>query len=221
MNRIQCLLLDLDGTLADTAPDLAAALNKTLTDNQRPALDYDTIRPHVSRGGKALIELGFNIDQDNHLFSILHQSLLKYYQANLCNNTRLFNGMDEVLNHCQRQQIKWGIVTNKPAYLTNPLIKLLRLHDRSACVVSGDTLPQRKPDPAPLLHAAKLVGVKATNCIYAGDAYSDIQAAKDAGMVSIAAAYGYLHKSDDPGKWGADHTITSATELIELLQDAG
>ena len=220
MTYPQCLLFDLDGTLADTAPDLAAALNQTLIENEQAALDFEVIRPHVSRGGKALIRLGFNLAEQDNGFADLHQSLLIYYQNNLCNKTRLFDGMDEVLAQCESNKLKWGIVTNKPAYLTDPLVELLGLSHRAACVVSGDTLAQRKPDPAPLLHAAKLAGIEATNCVYVGDAHGDIRAAKDAGMIAIAAAYGYLDHDDDPDKWGADHVITSATELLDWCQDA-
>ena len=204
---IKTVLFDLDGTFADTAPDLADALNRTLLANQRPALPFAQIRPVVSHGGRALIELGFGITDTDATFEPLRQQLLGFYQADIAKHTQLFPGILSLLHELQRHQLHWGIVTNKPAWLTTPLMASLDLPIAPCSVVSGDTLPQRKPDPAPLLHASAMCQCDPVQCLYVGDAERDIIAGKRAGMLTMVARYGYIGEQDDPQQWQADSYI--------------
>jgi 2-phosphoglycolate phosphatase len=150
---IQTVLFDLDGTLLDTAPDLAAALNTVLAENCRAPLPFETIRPVVSHGGVAIIRRGFQLQASDPAIEPLRQRLLEVYRANISTHTRPFPGMDDVIDRLEARGLNWGVVTNKPGWLTQPLLSDLGLLQRAACVVSGDTLAQRKPDPAPMLHA--------------------------------------------------------------------
>ncbi len=214
------VLFDLDGTLLDTAPDLAAALNATLQLNGREPLPYERIRPVVSHGGKALIELGFGLDPQHPDFKPLRKQLLDLYQANIAVETRLFPGMDEVLDSLEQRGIRWGIVTNKPGWLTDPLLDALQLSARAACVVSGDTLPERKPHPAPLLHACRLAGCSPAEALYVGDAERDIEAGRNAGMRTLVALFGYLMEHDQPARWGADALIEKPADILDYLAGA-
>jgi 2-phosphoglycolate phosphatase len=214
---IKTVLFDLDGTFADTAPDLADALNRTLIANQRPALAFEQIRPVVSHGGRALIELGFGITDTDADFEPLRQQLLAFYLADIAKHTQLFAGMQQLLMDLQHNHFKWGIVTNKPAWLTNPLLESLALPTSPCSVVSGDTLPQRKPDPAPLLHASTLCQSDPAQCLYVGDAERDIIAGKRAGMLTMVARYGYISEQDDPRQWQADSYIDHPAEIFPWL----
>jgi 2-phosphoglycolate phosphatase len=216
---IKTVLFDLDGTFADTAPDLANALNRTLIANHRPALPFEQIRPVVSHGGRALIELGFGISESDAEFAGLRQQLLDYYQNDIAKHTQLFPGMLDVLHELQRHQLGWGIVTNKPAWLTTPLLACLNLPYPPCSVVSGDTLPQRKPDPAPLLHASDQCQCEPAQCLYVGDAERDIVAGKRAGMLTMVALYGYLRETDDPQQWQADSYITKPDAIFPWLNE--
>ena len=216
-SSIECVLFDLDGTLADTAPDLAAALNSTLEHFGRPTLPFETIRPHVSHGGIALIRLGFNIEPGDANFETYRKFLLDYYLENICQHTRLFDGMDELLNHLEKQQIKWGIVTNKPSWLTDPLMLAMQLTQRAVSIVSGDTCEKNKPHPMPILFACEQASVHPRNCLYIGDAERDIQAGKAAGCTTVTALFGYIDDHDKPEEWQADHNINHPTELISYL----
>jgi phosphoglycolate phosphatase len=214
---IQAVLFDLDGTFADTAPDLADALNKTLLAHNAEPLPFDAIRPVVSHGGKALIELGFNINEKDTRFEGLRRELLNYYEQDLVKHTQVFPGLLECVAELVTQRIKWGIVTNKPAWLTNPLVESLMLAHSPCCVVSGDTVQERKPHPAPLLHACQLCNVDETNTIYVGDAERDIIAGRRAGMYTVIARYGYLSQTDQPDTWQADAQIHHPHELMPLV----
>ena len=211
------LLFDLDGTLADTAPDLASALNEIRTKRGRPVLPFEKIRPVVSLGGKAMIKQGFNIDENAPEFPELLADLLETYSKNICLNTHLFPGMDQLLNYLDLESIKWGIVTNKPGWLTTPLLEALELTERPQCVISGDTLPQRKPRPEPLLHACKIMKCLPTETAYIGDAKRDIEAGKNADMYTVAARYGYISDDMDLDTWGANRIVDSPTEILEWL----
>lgn len=215
--RIRTVLFDLDGTLLDTAPDLAAALNTVLLENQREALPLAVIRGVVSHGGIALIRLGFKRDESHPEFEVLRQRLLTVYRDNLSNRTRPFPGITESLEQLEQRGLNWGIVTNKPAWLTDPLLKDLGLFDRAACVVSGDTLAQRKPHPAPMLHACALAGSKPEHCVYVGDAQRDIEAGRNAGMHTMIALFGYLRNEDRPHEWDADSMIEQPQDLLDWL----
>lgn len=218
---IKTVLFDLDGTLLDTAPDLAAALNTVLEENNRDPLPYETIRGVVSHGGIALIKLGFRIDEQDPEFEALRQRLLAIYRDNLSNLTRLFPGMEEVLERLEQNGRNWGIVTNKPAWLTEPLVADLGLLERAACVVSGDTLNERKPHPAPMLHACELAGSTPRQCVYIGDAQRDIEAGRNASMQTLVALFGYFLEDDRPHEWQADGLLEQPLDLLAWLESAG
>ncbi len=215
----QAVLFDLDGTLADTGPDLAFALNRTLEHFRREPLPYETIRPVVSHGGIALIKLGFQMQPESPGFEDRRRYLLDVYAANLCRETTLFPGMAAVLEHLEARGMPWGIVTNKPAWLTDPLIAAMQLQGRAGCVVSGDTCVNRKPHPEPILHACTLLDSPPAGTWYVGDAGRDMQAGKAAGCVTVGALYGYLHPEDPPECWQMDLTIDHPAALLELLDD--
>jgi len=215
LKKIKTVLFDLDGTLADTAPDLAGALNHVLQKHDYEPLPYKTIRPFVSHGGVALITLGFGKEHPG--FDSLYKELLAHYQENIANETVLFEGMGELLLKLEEKNINWGVVTNKPAWLTMPLMEALNLTSRAVTIVSGDTLEQRKPHPAPILHACEQAGSKAEECIYIGDAERDIEAGNRAGMPSIIALFGYISESDTPEYWGAHASINHPQEIISII----
>jgi len=171
----------------------------------------------VSHGGIALIRLGFGMEPQEPGFEERRQYLLEVYQDNICRGTRLFPGMETVLRELAAAGIPWGIVTNKPAWLTDPLLERLPLPAPPACAVSGDTCPQRKPHPMPLLHACELTGAEPATSLYVGDAERDMQAGKAAGMTTVCALFGYLLPDDEPRQWPADHYIETPGALLSLL----
>ena len=211
------ILFDLDGTLLDTAPDLADALNTVLLENQHSPLPFEDIRPVVSHGGIALIELGFKLDSSDPAFGPLRQRLLEVYRKNVSRRTQPFPGITELLDKLEQRGLNWGIVTNKPGWLTEPLLKDLDLFNRAACVVSGDTLDERKPHPAPMLHASKLANSRPEQCVYIGDAQRDIEAGNNAGMQTLVALFGYLQEADQPRTWNADSMIEQPQDLLAWL----
>jgi len=218
---IRTVLFDLDGTLADTAPDLALALNTLLEQTGKPPLPYERIRQEASYGGTALVRLGFGLNPDDNEFAELRQRFLDLYQRHLCVDTRLFDGMESVLDEIANAKMNWGIVTNKPAYLTDPLVKLLGLTDKAVAIVSGDTTNNSKPHPEPLLHACDLAGSRPEQCLYVGDAQRDIEAGLRAGMKTLVATFGYIRDDDITDDWGADGAIASPAELIDWLHTHG
>jgi phosphoglycolate phosphatase len=216
-----CILFDLDGTLLDTAPDMAGALNRLRHDEGHPALPIEHIRPHVSHGALALIKFGFDITSEHPRFEGLRQRYLDIYRNAIAVHTTLFPGMGALLAMLESNAIPWGVVTNKPGWLTEPLLAELGLLERAACVVSGDTTPSRKPDPGPLLHACRTLSVDPGRCLYVGDAERDIEAGKRAGMATVIARFGYLGVDDDPELWGADEIIDHPEELHRWLAGCG
>ncbi len=216
--KIRAVLLDLDGTLADTAPDLVAALNILLARHQRPLAPYAIARNEVSNGALGLIKLGFGAAYTADHVAGLRQEFLEIYLSNVAINSRLFHGLEDTLKEFSDNGPVWGIVTNKPGALTTPLLEALRLRDAPACVISGDRLPQRKPHPAPLLLAARELGVPAGHCVYVGDAQRDIEAGHAAGMGTIAVTYGYIRPHQDPYSWGADCVITRPSALLNAVK---
>ena len=217
--RCNAVLFDLDGTLVDTAPDMVAVLQELQRSHGIDPVDYELGRAYVSNGALGLLGLGFP-DIEHAVGSELHAAYLERYALRLCEASALFPGLDRLLQVLDAAGLPWGVVTNKPAHLTDPLLDCLALAARSACTVSGDTLPQRKPDPAPLLHACELAGLLPQNTIYVGDASRDIQAGQNAGMATIAAAYGYVTPDDDPQRWGADLVAADTAELTQILLKA-
>ena len=217
--RCSAVLFDLDGTLVDTAPDMVAALQDLQRAHDVAPVDYELGRAYVSNGALGLLSLGFP-DVQHAVGTDLHTDYLERYALRVCEASTLFPGLDRLLELLEAAGLPWGVVTNKPGYLTDPLLEGLALTARSACTVSGDTLPQRKPDPAPLLHACEIAGLLPQNTVYVGDASRDIEAGQNAGMVTIAAAYGYVTPDDDPRRWGADLIAADTAELTQMLLKA-
>lgn len=216
--HLKTVLFDLDGTLADTAPDLADALNTVLLNNGKNTLPFEQIRPVVSHGGMALVRLGFGIEPDHPEFEPLRQQLLEIYASGIANKTQLFPGMADLLNSIESAGMNWGVVTNKPAWLTDPLLDALQLSQRAVSIVSGDTLAERKPHPSPLLYACEQAGSQGFECVYVGDAERDIVAGHNAGMKTVVALFGYIGMEDRPDTWGADALLESPQEIQEWLQ---
>ena len=214
---LRTVLFDLDGTLVDTAPDIAAALNRVLIEQGQPALAYEHIRPVVSHGSTALIELAFGIAATDPAFIPLRDRFLNLYRDNLACASDLFPGMAEVLATIEERGMRWGVVTNKPAWLTEPLLEQLGLSARCACIISGDTIEQRKPHPAPMLLACERSGCEPGHCVYIGDAQRDVQAGKNAGMQTLVALFGYLAEDDTPETWGADALLENPAAVLAWL----
>ena len=216
---INAVFFDLDGTLADTAPDLAWSLNELLAEKNKPALSYEIIRPVVSHGGNAMIKLGFGLNENEPGFSELRGRFLHIYQSRLHNGTQLFPGMPEVLDTLEQQSIIWGVITNKPGWLTNPLMEKLDLKHRAACVVSGDSTRERKPHPAPMYLACEISGSNPATSVYVGDAERDIQAGRASGMHTLVALYGYIDSHEKPEQWNADAMVSSPADILTWLRN--
>jgi 2-phosphoglycolate phosphatase len=216
-----CVLFDLDGTLLDTAPDLAAALNRLRRERGESALPPAAVRPTVSHGSPGMLKLGFGLEPDDARYAELNQRFLALYREAIAVDTALFPGMAEVLIHLETAGIHWGVVTNKPGWLTEPLLKALDLWPRAACVVSGDTLDKRKPDPEPLWYACERVGAAPGRSLYVGDAERDVQAGNRAGMITLVAGFGYLSTEDRPEDWGAAGLLERPADLLGWLGTAG
>lgn len=219
---IRAVFFDLDGTLLDTAPDMASCLNALLEEAGRAPLPLARIRPVVSHGATALVRLGFGLGpEDGEAFEHLRRRFLALYHRRLARETRLFPGMDSVLEALEAEGRSWGVVTNKPARFTEPLLNALGLDTRAACIVSGDTAPARKPDPRPLLHACGVTGVLPEECVYVGDARRDVEAAHAAGMPAAVALFGYLGETDEPAAWGADALVETPAALLDWIRSHG
>lgn len=214
---ISCMLFDLDGTLVDTAPDLVNALNAVLHQEGLTPYPLDQIRPTVSHGTVAMLNHAFGNSQPEIDFKRRQQVFLDYYLANICVQSQLFTGMSLLLNTLQTKGIPWGVVTNKPHYLTVPLMRALGLIEQASSIVSGDTLSVAKPHPEPLLLAAQQCGVNPTECLYIGDAQRDIIAGQRAGMRTVVAQYGYLSAADLMEDWQADFRIQTPLELLRFI----
>ncbi|ABF07596.1 phosphoglycolate phosphatase [Cupriavidus metallidurans] len=217
MMTFDAVFFDLDGTLADTAPDLAAAANRLVIKHGMLPVAYERLRPVASHGARGLLGVAFGKRPEDPEFPALRDAFLDYYEADIAVHTRLFEGMDQVLAQLESTGIRWGIVTNKIARFTVPLVNAIGLTPRASAVVSGDTTPYAKPHPAPLLRAAELSGVAPGRCIYVGDDLRDIQAGQAAGMTTVAAAYGYCGEAEPPETWGADYLIRHPAELLPLF----
>jgi N-acetyl-D-muramate 6-phosphate phosphatase len=215
---IAAVLFDLDGTLADTAPDLGNALNLLLRRYEKPELPLSRSRPLVSMGARGMLEIGFGLKPIHADFEAMKAEYLAIYEENLCCSTQLFAGMEGVLNALERHTIPWGIVTNKHSRFTLPLLAALKLQQRAQCVISGDSVANAKPHPDGLRAAAAAMNMMPSpQIVYVGDDERDIQAAYAANMTSVAACYGYLGNGNPPEKWGAQHSIDSPSELLGLL----
>jgi 2-phosphoglycolate phosphatase len=213
----RAVLFDLDGTLADTAPDLTRALNSLLREHGRAPVPIELTRPLTSSGARGMIKAGFGLSPESEQYEDLKTRFLELYGAAVCVETRLYPGMDELLLALEQRGIPWGVVTNKIDRFTRPLLAALGLAARAACVVSGDTAARPKPHPDPLLHASRALALEPAACLYVGDDLRDIQAARAAGMPIIAAGYGYLGDDGDPHEWGADAVIDHPLETLNFL----
>ena len=213
----QAVFFDLDGTFADTAPDLGAALNHVRALHKLPPLPIEVTRLQASHGSAGLINLGFNVTPESPAFPALRDALLAHYTANICAHTTLFPGIAELIDNLEQRGLPWGIVTNKPHRFTLPLMQALGYDQRAACLVSGDTCAHAKPHPEPLLHAAKIAGVEPKNCLYLGDDKRDIDAGRAAGMKTLIALFGYIDPKVNLDTWQADDRIATPLQLLDHL----
>ncbi|HUX26698.1 MAG TPA: HAD-IA family hydrolase [Burkholderiales bacterium] len=215
--RVQAVLFDLDGTLADTAPDLARALNRVRAAQGLAPMPLEATRSYTSSGARGLLKVGFGMNPDDEGYEALKLQFLDFYAAEICVDTRLFDGMDELLDQLDQDRLPWGVVTNKAERFTHPLLQGLRLGVRAACVVGGDTAPRAKPYPDPLLHAAAALQLPPAACLYVGDDVRDVQAARAAGMRVLAAKYGYLGDGGAIESWQADAVIEHPRQVLDYL----
>ena len=211
------VFFDLDGTLADTAPDLVAAANQLLIARNLAPKQYEVLRPCASAGARGLIGGAFGIDPSHPDFIPLRDEFFANYEKALLVNSVLFEGVDHLLDQLDNAKLPWGIVTNKSERFTNPLTDLMGLRHRAASTVSGDTTAYSKPHPEPILHAARIANIDPSSSVYVGDDIRDIVAGKAAGMKTIAAAYGYCGCEEPPEAWGADYLVRHPKELLQII----
>jgi N-acetyl-D-muramate 6-phosphate phosphatase len=211
------VLFDLDGTLIDSAPDLAGAGNDMREARGMPALPFEHFRPMVGAGARGMVGLAFGVGPDDDGFAALRDEFLQRYEARMTRETHVFDAMAAVLDALRAQGRPWGIVTNKATRFTEPIVRALGLHDALGALVCGDTTPHAKPHPAPLLEAARLMAVPPQRCVYVGDDLRDVQAGRAAGMVTVVAGWGYLGSGEPVEAWGADHVAFTPIELLKLL----
>jgi len=211
------VLFDLDGTLIDSAPDLAGAGDEMRIARGLPALGVEHFRPMVGSGARGMVGQAFGIGPDDASFIELRDEFLRRYEERMTRDTHVFPHMRQVLDALDAARRPWGIVTNKASRFAEPVVRALDLYGRTAALVCGDTTPHSKPHPEPLLEAARRVGAPATQCSYIGDDLRDVQAGRAAGMTTVVAAWGYLGRGDSFETWGADHVVRSAEDLLKLL----
>jgi N-acetyl-D-muramate 6-phosphate phosphatase len=215
--RFQAVLFDLDGTLLDTAPDFLTATNRLLAQKGMPLLPAESIRRLVTHGSVGIIKKVFELDEQHPDFEPFRQELLALYMDNLADQTHPFKGITELLSTLGQQQIPWGIVTNKPESYTLAILQQLPLSPAPATIICPDHVVKTKPDPESVLLACKQLGISPDKTVYIGDHQRDIEAGLRAGTTTIAAAYGYIDKNEDPALWGAHYTVNCATQLLELI----
>ncbi|MBQ0961236.1 phosphoglycolate phosphatase [Ideonella sp. 4Y11] len=214
---VQVVLFDLDGTLVDSAPDLAGAANELRARHQQPAMPFDALRPMVGAGARGMLGVAFGVAPGDPDFEPLREAFLSLYEARMLRETRVFAAMDPVLQRLEAAGLRWGIVTNKHERFAWPVIQGLGLDRRASALVAGDTTPHAKPHPAPLLEAARQAGVAPEACIYVGDDLRDIQAGRAAGMAALAAAWGYLGQGESIDDWAADAVLRVPADLLNWL----
>ena len=217
---VDAVLFDLDGTLADTAPDLGAALNRVRGDRGLPPMPLARLRPYASHGARGLIGAGMAVAPGEPRYEELRDAFLAHYAAALCVDSVLFADVDAILDALEARALPWGIVTNKATRYTTPLLRLLRLSPRAGAVVCGDTLPFAKPHPAPLTEAANRLGVAPERCVYVGDAQRDVDAGNAAGMRTLVARWGYIAPEETPEAWSADGILDAPAALLDWLRPA-
>jgi phosphoglycolate phosphatase len=211
------VFFDLDGTLADTAEDLAEPIHAMRAARGLAPIALDALRPYASMGARGLLLKGLGVTRDAPEFEALREEFLQRYEATMLARTRLFEGMPQVLDALDEAEIRWGVISNKIERYVRPILAGLGLLERAVCAIGGDTTPFSKPHPEPLLHGARLAAVDVRRCVYVGDDLRDIEAGQAAAMRTIAAAYGFCGGDTPPGQWGADYLIEQPLELIDVL----
>ncbi|MBK7614311.1 MAG: HAD-IA family hydrolase [Vitreoscilla sp.] len=217
---VQAVLFDLDGTLIDSAPDLAGAANRLRATHGLADMPFQQLRPLVGSGARGMVGATMGVGPDDPRFIALRDEFLAIYEQDMLLHTQVFAGMVPVLARLEAMKLPWGIVTNKAERFALPVVAGLALHDRAAVLVCGDTTPHAKPHPGSLLEAARRMGLRASNCAYVGDDLRDVQAGKAAGMATLAAAWGYLGQGERIDDWGADAVIDLPADLLKWLDSA-
>jgi len=217
--KLKALLLDLDGTLVDTAADMVATLNRVLANHNHPKANTQQASKLVSNGARALLEFGFSNAFNDYDSAQLIDEFLNDYANHICLQSRLYDGMHEVLELCEENQIRWGVITNKPLELSKSLLEGLDLFQRCSILLGGDSLPVKKPNPAPMLHSCMVMSLAPSECLYVGDHQRDIMAGNAAGMDTAAALWGYLNDGDQPENWKAKYLAQSPQGLFRLVEE--
>jgi len=220
LKHIRAVLFDLDGTLIDSAPDLGAAADKMRTDRGMSSLPYELYRPHAGAGARGMLKVAFDITPEHSNFMAMREEFFANYEVAMTDRTYVFDGVDDLIGHLQLRQMPWGVVTNKMARFTDPLTAAMSLFASAHAIVSGDTTPHSKPHPEPLFEAARRLGLPPEVCLYVGDDERDIVAGRAAGMLTVAATYGYLGEKSNVSAWGADLSVDSPNKLLQLLAEA-
>ena len=218
--NVQAILFDLDGTLVDSAPDLGTAANKMRLDRALKPLPLSNYRAMAGAGARGMIDVAFGFTPEHPDFLALREEFFKNYEKCLIERTCAFEGVPELIAHLVAMGLPWGVVTNKSARFTDPLTRAMPLFKSAQTIVSGDTTPYAKPHPAPLLEAARQLGIDPIRCVYVGDDERDVVAGLAAGMGTVAATYGYLGHKNDPAQWGAHAAINFPRALLQLLESA-
>jgi len=217
--KLKALLLDLDGTLVNTAPDMVGSLNRVLSNHNQPLADVDQASKLVSNGGRALIEFGFGSGLQEQQYTDLVTEFLDDYKQHVANQSYVYGGMADTLELCEANNIRWGVITNKPLHLAKDLIEALGLLERCAILLGGDSLPVKKPDPVPMLHACMVMTLAPSECLYVGDHERDIIAGNAAGMDSAAALWGFIQEHQKPEDWNAKYLVNNPQGLYKLIED--
>jgi len=217
LNNYGLVLFDFDGTFADTARDMINALNRLRQIHGKPPLLFDDLQGHVSDGTPALIRIGFGFSPGDDEYEAYRQQFLQIYKSNLCGFTDIYPGIGDLLERFRLEKTAWGIVTNKPEGLTIEIMEKLGLLKDACVIIGGDSLPQRKPHPLPILHACDVAGVDPRCAVFIGDSVRDILAGQRAGTDTIAVTYGYIPPGDDPSQWKADHVVDTVDEITDIL----
>ena len=215
--KFKAVLFDLDGTLIDSAPDMVASLNQILKEEGLAPLTLETLRPYVSKGGLAMTKVAFDKYKNEEDIEPLRLRFLDYYLHNIADHSKLFDGFESLLKTLEKQSIAWGVVTNKPGWLTDPLMSALKLDQRSAVTISGDTTAEKKPHPLPLLTAAEAIKISCEHCLYIGDDPRDIEAGNAANMTTVIAKYGYISDNSNLESWMADSMIDHPAQILDLI----